>query len=67
MYLSIGGGEFMKGLCSVLELFIIAMESLSRTFSDRGLPWELLNADDLVLLADTEDELKKSCKGGRVG
>ena len=33
-------------------LFIIVMEALSRTFSDRGLPWELLYADDLVLLAD---------------
>ena len=40
-------------------LFIIVMEALSRTFSDRGLPWELLYADDLVLLADTEDELKR--------
>ena len=27
------------------------MEALSKRFDDRGLPWELLYADDLVLLA----------------
>ena len=35
-----------------LLFFIIVMVVLSRRFDDRGLPWELLNADDLVLLAD---------------
>ena len=37
-------------------LFIMVMEALSRTFRD-GLPLELLYADDLVLLADTEELL----------
>ena len=43
------------------------MEALSRTFSDRGLPWELLYADDLVLLADTEDELKEKLQRWKSG
>ena len=34
-------------------LFIIVLEALSREFRE-GLPWELLYADDLVLLAETE-------------
>ena len=37
-------------------LFITVMEALSRKFKG-GLPWELLYADDLVLLADSEEEL----------
>ena len=35
------------------------MEALSLRFDDRGLPWELLYADDLVLLADSEEDLKR--------
>ena len=35
-------------------LFIIVMEALSRTFRE-GLPMELLYADDLVLMADSEE------------
>jgi hypothetical protein len=38
-------------------LFIIVMEALSSQFK-QGLPWELLYADDLVLLAESEEELK---------
>src|SRR5450755_1946739 len=38
-------------------LFIIVMEALSCNFR-QGIPWELLYADDLVLLADSEEELK---------
>ena len=48
-------------------LFIIEMEALSREF--RGMPMELLDADDLVLMAETEELLleisrkwKKGCK-----
>jgi len=34
-------------------LFVIVMEALSREFSI-ALPWELLYADDLVVIAETE-------------
>ena len=37
-------------------LFIIVLEALSREFR-KGLPLELLYADDLVLMADSEDLL----------
>jgi len=37
-------------------LFIIVLEALARTFRI-GLPWELLYADDLVLIAESEEEL----------
>ena len=37
-------------------LFIIVLEELSKRFRV-GLPWELLYADDLVLVAETEEEL----------
>ena len=37
-------------------LFIIVLEALSREFRT-GCPWELLYADDLVIIADTIDEL----------
>jgi len=35
-------------------LFAIVLEALSRDFMD-GLPMELLYADDLVLMAETEE------------
>jgi len=35
-------------------LFVILMEALSRKFRV-ALPWELLYADDLVVIAETED------------
>ena len=41
-----------------LLLFIIVMEALSREFKV-GCPWELLYADDLVLMAETLENLKK--------
>jgi hypothetical protein len=37
-------------------LFIIVLEALSRVFKT-GLPWELLYADDLVLLAESQEKL----------
>jgi len=39
-------------------LFVITMEALSREFRVT-LPWELLYADDLVVIAETEDDLIK--------
>jgi len=42
------------------------LEALSRDFKG-GLPWELLYADDLALMAESEDELRqriKTWKGG---
>ena len=39
-------------------LFIIVLEALSREFRE-GLPMELLCADDLVLMAELEELLKK--------
>ena len=37
-------------------LFIIVLEALSREFRE-GLPMELLYADDLVLMSETEEQL----------
>ena len=37
--------------------FAIVMEVVSRE-KRQGLPWELLYADDLILMADTEAELE---------
>ena len=37
-------------------LFVIVMEALSREFRV-ALPWELLYADDLVVIAVTEGDL----------
>jgi len=39
-------------------LFVIVIEALSREFKV-ALPWELLYADDLVVIAETEDDLIK--------
>jgi len=39
-------------------LFVIVMEALSREFRV-VLPWELLYADDLFVIAETEDDLIK--------
>ena len=40
-------------------LFVIVMGAISRELRV-GLPWELLNADDLVVIPETEDDLIKS-------
>ena len=39
-------------------LFVIVMAALSREFRVTS-PWELLYVDDLVLIAETEDDLIK--------
>ena len=59
-------GVYQGSMLSPL-LFIIVMKALSRRFDDRGLPWELLYADDLVLLADTEDDLKRKLQRWKNG
>ena len=43
-------------------LFIIVLEALSKEFV-MGLPWELLYADDLCLIAETKEELVERLKG----
>ena len=43
-------------------LFVIVMEALSREFRV-ALPWELLYADDLVVIAETEDDQIKRLVG----
>lgn len=44
-------------LCTLL--FIIVLEVLSREFLTHA-PWELLNADDLLIVAETEEELRRN-------
>jgi len=39
-------------------LFVIVMEAISREFRV-VLPWELLHADDLVVISETEDDIIK--------
>ena len=39
-------------------LFVIVMEAISRKFRV-ALPWELLYVDDLVVIAETEEDLIK--------
>ena len=46
-------------------LFVIVMEALSREFRV-ALPWELLYADDLVVIDETEEDLLKGSMSGRI-
>ena len=39
-------------------LFVIVMEAISREFRV-ALPWKLLYADDLAMIAETEEEMIK--------
>jgi len=47
-----------QGSALSLLLFVMVMEALSREFRV-ALPWELLYADDLVMIAETEEDLIK--------
>jgi hypothetical protein len=71
----IGGGESQSfevkvGVHqgSVLSplLFTLVLEALSVKFRE-GLPWELLYADDLALIADTEEQLMEKIKVWKAG
>ena len=42
-------------------LFVIVMEAISREFRV-ALPWDLLYTDDLVVIAETEEDLIKRLK-----
>jgi len=46
-------------------LFVIVIEALSRELRV-ALPWELLYAGDLVVIAETEDDLIKRLMSGRI-
>jgi len=62
VYGNSNGSEVKVGMHqgSVLSplLFVMVMEALSREFRV-ALPWELLYADDLVVTAETEEDLIK--------
>ena len=47
-------------------LFTVVMEAISRHFR-HGLPWELLYADDLALIAETEEELRAKIRTWKDG
>src|SRR5260221_597331 len=49
-----------------LLLFIIVLEALSKEFRE-GLPWELLYADDLALIAESEEKLVEKIKCWKEG
>ena len=46
-----------QGLVLSPLLFVVVMEALTQDVR-KGLPWELLYADDLVLMAESIEELK---------
>jgi hypothetical protein len=47
-------------------LFLIVMEAVTRNFRG-GLPWELLYADDLVLIAESLEELLEKLRRWKLG
>ena len=47
-------------------LFILVLEALSREFRT-GVPWELLYADDLVVIADSLEECISKLRSGKLG
>ena len=48
-------------------LFIIVMDTIAKELGGEGLPWELLYADDLVLMADSEEGLIEKLKRWKDG
>ena len=46
-------------------LFVIVMEAITRG-STKGLPWELLYADDLILVAESVEELRRKLHSWKV-
>jgi len=46
-------------------LFVIVMEAISREFRV-ALPWVLLYADDLAVIADTEEERLRGLMSGKI-
>ena len=54
------GGVYQGSVLSPL-LFIIVMEAVTHTVRE-GLPWEMLYADDLVLVGKCEEELKEKLR-----
>ena len=54
-----------KGSALSHLLFVIVMEALSREFRV-ALSWELLYGDDLIVTAETEDDLLKGLMNGRM-
>ena len=40
------------------ELFVIILDTINTSFR-KGIPWELLFTDDLVIAMETEDELQR--------
>ena len=46
-------------------LFVIVVEAISREFRVT-LPWKLLYADDLAVIAETEEELIKISINGKI-
>ena len=55
-----------QGSVLSLLLFIIVMEALSREFRTGG-PWQLLHADDLVIVAESLEELKVNLESWKNG
>jgi len=61
----VGVGVYQGSVLSPL-LFMLVLEALSREFRT-GVPWELLYADDLVVIADSLGSAFPSCGSGKLG
>jgi len=47
-------------------LFVVVLDTISAYFRE-SLPWELLFADDLVVMAESEEELQEKCLKWQLG